>query len=205
MKSSLHAISSLATVLSLQAAHECYLCTLTTFSPSEIRHFFTLNLRTLLLIRKHAFEKFLKKTFKTTLVLMLISKNERSPTASNQWTFFNLKLTWPYVIMLSFDFRTTKSPGFLPISQASHVPFPLPIQLLYIRKIHILSLVSNFVLLIPFPEIPSPLLFSPLCKANCYSSFRCHLNITISDRTCINPQSKIVCHIVFFNLFFIRV
>lgn len=53
---------------------------------------------------------FFKKSFKTTLVLMLISKNERSQTASNQWTFFffNLKLTWPYVTILSFDYCDNK-------------------------------------------------------------------------------------------------
>lgn len=65
------------------------------------------------------------------------------------------------------------------------------------QKLQILCILSNFLYVSP---LPLNTLYSSLCKENLYTSFRCHLSISFLVRTCINPQSKIVGHLVFKNL-----
>ena len=77
------------------------------------------------------------KPFNTILVLMLVSKKKWKVTHNLQSMGFYflilnlLDLMWPYFFL---TIVTKNSPGFSPISQASHFPFPLLIQIFIFKS-----------------------------------------------------------------------
>lgn len=118
---------------------------------------------------------------------MLISKMEdnKQPPINGLFFFFYLKLTWPYMIILSLDYFDNKVSWLFSYlsGQSFSISFTNPAPL-YLKapKLFAFSVTLHFD---PFPSLS--LL---LCKGNFYSPFRCHLNIMVSHKACINSQSN---------------